>query len=94
MGRGGNGGGVGVTVGMYSILLSANTDGITAGARMGIAISTSTIAECENNDSGSVYHLRLPIEIDWRVTSPNKSRGMVLSFCLIALARPGQRVVK
>lgn len=56
--------------------LSANTDGMTAGARTGSATSTTTTAEWEIIDTGTEYHLRLPIEMDGRVTSPNRSRGM------------------
>jgi hypothetical protein len=55
---------------------SANTDGITVGASMGIAITANTIAEWDMRETGTVYHLRLPTEIDGRVTSPNRSRGM------------------
>jgi hypothetical protein len=67
---------------------SANTDGITAGASKGSAISAPSASECVNRESGTVYHLRLPMEIDGRVTSPNRSRGMALSLCLIAM--PGR----
>ena len=49
-----------------------------------IALRILARAEWENSDNGSVYHLRLPIDTGGRVTSPNRSRGMGVSFCRIA----------
>jgi hypothetical protein len=78
------GGGSGKSTLINVMSSSAKTEGMTAGARIGMATANNTIAECDSNDTGSVYHLRLPIETDGRVTSPNKSRGMAVSLCLFA----------
>jgi hypothetical protein len=63
-------------------------------ASSGAATIATMIAECESNETGTVYHFRLPSEIDGRVTSPNRSRGMGISLCLCRDARPGQRLVE
>src|SRR5687767_13068700 len=93
-GRFGGGGGGGRTVGIHSGRSLASTAGMTAGASNGSATSSPIASECVKRDNGTVYHFRLPIDIDGRVTSPNRSRGMGLSLCLNRDARPGQRLTK
>ncbi len=57
-------------------LVASSTPGIIGAARIGtMTIIARTIA-CDSSETGTVYHFRLPIEIDGRVTSPNRSRGM------------------
>ena len=41
----------------------------------------------KKSDTGTVYLLRLPMEMDGRVTSPNKSRGIRGSFACRASGR-------